>query len=245
VRVPGFILLYMGVIAWFALKDKWFFHRKEAGEQPLRALPYMLAAFLPLYVFAIWANTSILDPSTSRGAIVRYLTPSFVSTALLIACVVWRLAAGARRQILAVVVSVVIGLGLTGYYAAGTVAYLFRGGDEIGYGFTDYINYWPNEIAALRDLSPDRPIVTNDIQVLYALCERYSYPLPLKTLDDGSSVVDADALHAYLAEGDYLVIITRYGQTLADVFDTTLMAGYPEPAHVGYLTIYSDPAYTP
>jgi hypothetical protein len=232
-------------MGWFALKDKWFFRRKEAGEQPLRALPYMLAVFLPLYVFAIWANTSILDPYTTMGAIGRYLIPSFVSTAVLIACVLWRLASGARQRILALAVSAVIALGLTGYYASETVAYLFRGGNETGYGFTDFINYWPSEIAALQSLSADRPIVTNDVQVLYALCERYSYPLPLVARDDGSWLVDADALHAYLADGDYLVIITRYGQTLTDVFDTTLMAGYPEPARVGYLTIYSDPAFTP
>jgi hypothetical protein len=245
VRVPLFILLYLAVVGWFALKDKWFLRRKEAEAQPLRALPYMLAVFLPLYMLTIWANTSILDPNTSFGAIQRYLTPSFVSTAILIACVVWRLATGVRRQALAVAVSVLLGVGLTGYYASNTEAYILRTGDETGYGYTDNINYWPDEIAALKALSPDRPIVTNDSQLLYALCERYSYPLPYTTSDDGSRGVDASALRAQLAEGDYLVIITRTGVPLADVFDEMIVADYPAPVHVGYIFIYSDPVYAP
>ena len=244
IRVPAFILLFLGCMGWFALKDKWFVHRKDTDAQPLRALPYMLAVFLPLYVFAIWANTSILDPSTSSGAIIRYLTPSFISTAILMVCVAWRLAAGARQRILAVVLAVGIGLGLGGYYGTDTAAYLFRSG-ELGYGYTDNINNWTIEIAALKAMSTSRPIVTNDPQLLYALSGRYSYPLPMLASGDGNPVVDADTLHARLAEGDILVIITRYGQTLADVFDETLMAGYPQPAGVGHLVIYSDPAYVP
>lgn len=244
-RVPLFILLYLSAMGWFVLKDKWFFRREEGGGQPLRALPYVLAVLLPLYVFAIWANTSILDPSTSFGAISRYLTPIFVATVLLVICVTWRLILGARRLILAAGFAVVIGLGLTGYYAAETASYIFRADHEIGYGYTDNINFWPNEIAALEGLSADRPIMTNDPQLLYALCRRYSYPLPFTTSEDGNRIVDAGALYASLTEGNYLVIILRYGQILSDVFDLSLVADYPEPVRVGYLVIYSDSAYAP
>jgi hypothetical protein len=244
VRVPLFALLFVAILVWFVIKDGWFVGKRSTEIQPLRALPYMLAVLLPVYVFTIWANTSILDPNTTIQAIKRYLTPAFVSTMILVVCIACRLIKGARINILAVAVSVLLGVGLTGYYAGETKAYLLRG-DNIGYGYTDNIRYWPAEIAMLKGLNPDRPIVTNDPQLLYALCERYSYPLPLTASETGASMVDAGALQARLADGAYLVILWRYGQTEADVFDVSLAAGYPGPAHTGYVVIYSDPAYTP
>ncbi len=244
IRVPLFVLLYSLIMGWFVVKDGWFFRRVEPGARPLRSLPYLLAILLPVYVFAIWANSSILDPNTSGGAIQRYLTPVFVSTMVLAVCVAGRLAEGPRNRWPATILAALIGIGLIGSFGAETRSYLFRA-DDLGYGFTDNVRYWPGEVRALKGLDPDRPIVTNDVQLIYALCGRYAYPLPLAGSENGVTRVDADALRGYLAEEGYLVIVWRYGQTMADVFDEGLVAGYPELARTTYIAIYVDPAYAP
>jgi hypothetical protein len=244
VRVPLFVVLFALVLGWFTVKDGWFLRRRQPGEQPLRSLPYMLAVLLPVYVFAIWVNTSVLDPRTSAGALERYLVPVLVTTVILFVGVAHRLGAGARHRWAVVIPSILIGAGLLWASGQGTWTYLFRR-DDTGYGYTDNIRYWPGEIAALESLDTDRPIVTNDIQLIYALSGRYAYPLPRVASEGGGRAVDAKALQAYLSQGDYLVVIWRYGQTMADVFDASLVAGYLQVESRYYLAIYVDPAYSP
>ena len=219
IEVLIFGILLVALFVWFGIalfksKEKWK-ENHSGGYQ----LPVMLVILFFTYIFAIWANTSMLDATTSQGAIGRYLSPLFVCMVVMLACITSVIAQQQKGILLKIFFSV-IGFLLIGYYSSNLLTYLnnSNSGMRLGYGYTDNINYWTDEVALLKQLDPDRPIITNDPQLLYALSNRFSYSLPLIELaaSSGSPLLDDSKLFSELSQGDYLVIIVRGDKEVSD-----------------------------
>jgi hypothetical protein len=225
IRVLSFAVLLSAFFVWFgitALKTRARETDKNYGGYQL---PLLLAMVFFLYPAAIWANTSMLDASTSTTAIGRYLSPLFVCTVLMVTCMA-SFIARQRKGLMIKLFFAAIGFLLIGYYSSSLSAYFRSTNAGSGHGYTDIINNWTNEIALLKQLGPDRPIVTNDTQLLYALSNRYSYGLPMteSTDPDKPSVVDENKLLGELSGDGYLVIIIKGDNVVSDFIPENILA---------------------
>jgi len=241
IRVLAFGALFGVLLVW----SGWTIYssKKERTEDSAGGyqLPTLLAFVFFLYIALIWANTSVLDASTSKGAIVRYLAPLFVSTMVMLTCLASSIASPQKGPVVKGLFTS-MGVLLVAYYASGSFVYLTQGG-EYGNGYTDFINSWTDDIALLKQLDPRHPIVTNDTQLLFALSNRYSYGLP--SAADITPGVDDKKLYTELSPDGFLVIIIRGDNTLSDFLPEALqerLVLYKQSTHIW---IYVLPSFTP
>jgi hypothetical protein len=240
-----FSTLLSGFFFWFGfsvLKSK-----EKGGERNYSGyqLPLLLAMLFIFYIATIWINTSMLDASTSMGAIGRYLSPLFVCLVIMVASLASNIVQQQRR-LFGKVFFCALGFMLVGYYSSSLIPYLQIENHGVGHGYTDNINYWTEDIAVLSQLNPDRPIITNDTQLLYALTNRYSYRLPfMNSPAPGGSSVDENKLLSELSRNAYLVIIVRGDEVVADVLPEEILEKLVLYKHSMFVWVYILPESAP
>jgi hypothetical protein len=241
IRVLAFGVLFGLLLVWSGWS---IYNSKNEGAEDNAGgyqFPALLAVVFLSYIALIWINTSVLDASTSKGAIVRYLAPLFVSTVVLLTCLASSIASHQKGPAVKVLFTA-LGVLLVGYYTSGSFTYLTQGG-EYGNGYTDFINDWTDDIALLKQLDPSHPIVTNDTQLLFALSNRYSYGLP--PAGDITPGVDDKKLYTELSPDGFLVIIIRGDNTLSNLLPEAIqerLVLYNQSTHI---RIYVLPNFTP
>jgi hypothetical protein len=241
IRVLAFGVLFGLLLVWSGWS---IYNSKNEGAEDNAGgyqFPALLAVVFLSYIALIWINTSVLDASTSKGAIVRYLAPLFVSTVVLLACLASSIASHQKGPAVKVLFTS-LGVLLVGYYTSGSFTYLTQGG-EYGNGYTDFINGWTDDIALLKQLDPSHPIVTNDTQLLFALSNRYSYGLPPAA--DFTPGVDDKKLYTELSPDGFLVIIIRGDNTLSSLLPEAIQERLVLYSQGTHIRIYVLPNFTP
>ena len=160
---------------------------------------------------------------------------------ILMACIFYRLPGEGRAWVPVKVGLLGIGLALLMFYAQGTLAYFNRAEAPFGYGYMDNIHFWNAEIAVLKSLDPARSLITNDPQLLYALCERYSYALPSEVSQDvgDTSAETEDTLRQKLMQGALLVMISGHGDPAANTLADQLIGELALLADTSHVKVYA------
>jgi len=157
----------------------WREHRQDKHvERPSSdALPWLLIFYLPLYLFALYANSTFFDAATTPFGASRYLDPAFVAAVLLLLTAGWRLwnslpARSALRSALLALPVLILGL-----YAIRAVDYVRDPGADFRY--TDSKRQMTALTGMLETLPGDQILISNDIELLYGISERTAYAFPI------------------------------------------------------------------
>lgn len=225
VRILVFCGVMAGIVAAFIFRE--YRQRLEIPGEEIRrfeGLPWLVIFYVPLYILLIWVNSSFLDSTTSYVAMRRYLMPAFVAWAILMVCTLYRLSQGRREKgIRVALIGVAIALLLA--YGVPTAKLLVNIGFEFGY--MDNVRAWEPEAAVLRNLEVDRPLITNNPQLLYLLCERYSYTLPSDAAQtSGNVTIENEAtLQQRMLDGAALVVFLNQGDPAQNQMADRLIDG--------------------
>jgi hypothetical protein len=244
-RVLTFGALFGAYLSWFGwtvYKSKTKETEQHTGGYPL---PVLLTILFALYIAFIWINSSILDPNTSKSAIVRYVTPLFVPTVVMVTCIA-SFIAGHSKGIAPKLLFTGIGALLLLYYGSGWLAYI-QNNWKAGHSYSDMIKSWTADVALLKQLSPNAPLVSNDIQLLYALSNRYSYGLPptAASIPGVFFEVDTNKLFDELSPNGYLVIIAESAKVVSDILPENIQEQLALYNHADHVWVYILPTSTP
>lgn len=156
--------------------------RLKVEKPPRRAygsLPWVLLFYLLGYLGILVANSVLLDAATTVSAPRRYLTPFFVALVILVVTtshfLVERTLRG-RSWARAAALGISIFLVLLNAQRSIDLAR----GSTLALGFTGIRESWPDVVAGLEALEPEKPIITNNPEMVYYLVDRPAYMMPIK-----------------------------------------------------------------
>jgi hypothetical protein len=152
-------------------------HSKRNGAKRW-ALAWVLIIVISTYLIALIFNTSFFDASTTRFGAARYLTPILVLSIILLTVTGARLLEKFRANRLVIGLISALGLFILSTYAIRAVQVLNDPGKAFRY--TDIKNDRPDLVATLRELGQDRPLISNDIELIYVLADRPAYRFPIE-----------------------------------------------------------------
>jgi hypothetical protein len=188
--------------------------RRRSHPAPAVGYPevtrWALAILLLASGAALIGNSLFLDAGTTLGATARYLAPAYVLWVLLSVSTVTELVTRTRARRLAGALGVTVVLAVIGLHLAELTAAVL--GPGINLGYTAIRRDSPELVAALQAIEPERPIVTNNPELLYVLAERPAYLLPFRfdvyTQSERADYLDdIGATRARLESGGVLVIL--------------------------------------
>ncbi len=165
-----FILICGALFLWEIYRqrlDRNDFHARSIWFQ------IILVLFIVLYLIIVVANTLYLDASTTELGIRRYLVPVFMCGLLWVILVLYHSGWVRFPHMIPRILLTTVALGLLGLYAYRATSFVMEPGYVFGY--TDFKNAVPEAVAALKAIDPDRPIVANDLELVYFLAGRPPY----------------------------------------------------------------------
>jgi hypothetical protein len=170
----GLMVLFfvLGVGVFF-----YIFYRQKRGlmNSGLNPVPIITATFLAFYIIVLLLNTSFIDASTDEPSIKRYAIP------LIAIGIIWTFSTysllGRRGWSKTIFhsIMVIVGIGMTLFYASRSVSFLLHPG--FGFGYTDELHYWTCEVDMLRAMASEQVTITNDYEQFYFLAGRPAFAL--------------------------------------------------------------------
>ena len=250
VRAGLAILLAVGATLWLV----WRRMAPEAVEQRTASSPsvirrlgvsdpsWLLLLTIAAYGLVLAVNSLFLDASTSPSAVPRYLAPLFVIVVIFFASSIppaIRQAGSIKWPVYAVLAYAVALMAIYGWQSARLLS------DPVSaIGYTGYRYTWPEFTAALQTIDQQRPILSNNPELVYVLAGRPAYVRPIRfdqyqqafREDYEEQMAFAENL---LTEGALLIVfhpveeadqavIERAGLQPVEVFpDATILASAP------------------
>ncbi|MGH2628631.1 MAG: glycosyltransferase family 39 protein [Anaerolineales bacterium] len=139
------------------------------------SLPLLFLLNVVSYAVVLVLNSILLDAATTEPAATRYLVPFFAMLVVVEICLYTRLVQQAGRPYRALAAGV--GIVLVGLYAQRS-AVLVRE-STLPLGFTGTRERWAGAAAEVIRLAGDRPIITNNPEMVYYLIDRPAYFMPI------------------------------------------------------------------
>jgi Dolichyl-phosphate-mannose-protein mannosyltransferase len=148
---------------------------KSTLKNGLSPIPIITATFLAFYIIVLLLNTTFIDASTDEPSIKRYAIP------LITIGIVWTFSTysligrqGWSKTVFHSIL-VIVGIGMTFFYASKSVPFLLHPG--FSFGYTDDLHNWTCEVDMLRAMDANRVAITNDYEQFYFLAGRPAYAL--------------------------------------------------------------------
>jgi hypothetical protein len=153
------------------------FYRRTNGrsEDRFSPLPIIVATFLAFYILVLFLNTTFIDASTDEPSIKRYAIPLVVMGILFAFSTYTLLGRSGWTKTIFHSLLIILGLGMTLFYASKSVPYILHPG--FSFGYTDDLRNWTCEVSMLRSLDTSRITITNDYEHFYFLTGRAAYAL--------------------------------------------------------------------
>ena len=136
-----------------------------------------LLAFVPSYLVVLAINSLLLDAGTTYSGVIRYLVPLFVIVVILEAISITWIVTLIRpsSRVKAFVLGYV--LVLVGFQAFQTFPMMRSTSSELG--FTRIRSDWKAVAQEIEELDSDRPLITNNPEMVYYLLDRPAYMKPI------------------------------------------------------------------
>ena len=139
---------------------------------------WILGTYLAAFAVVLLVNSLLLDAATTLGAPERYLAPAYVALVVLATALTFRLASQARYPRIAKPLAAALGLFLVGLHLLESVETL--GGPGVNLGYAGVRRDSPELVEALEAIATDRPIISNNPELVYILTDRPAYLLPFE-----------------------------------------------------------------
>ncbi|HSB67053.1 MAG TPA: phospholipid carrier-dependent glycosyltransferase, partial [Anaerolineales bacterium] len=185
-----FFVLGLGIFLYQFYKQQ-----NRASSDRVSPISIITATFLAFYVLALLLNTSFIDASTDEPSIKRYAIP------LIAVGIIWTFTSYALvgrqgwSKNIAHSILIILGLGMTLFYASKSVSFILHPG--FSFGYTDDLRSWTCEVDMLRAMDARQVTITNDYEQFYFLAGRPAYaltgkfdPYLNKLADDFSSSIE-------------------------------------------------------
>lgn len=170
-----------GLLVFLALRGKWVSwlarEARFASNRPV--IPFLVASASTgcAYLGVLVANSLFLDAATTASAPPRYLAPVYVL--MVVVLVVVGSLAHERIPHRGLIAGMVVVVAITGFAQAESTIQMLRDPlPHLGYLGRRYT--WPDVTAALDDVDPSVPIVSNNPEMVYILSGRPAYVRPIR-----------------------------------------------------------------
>jgi hypothetical protein len=149
----------------------------ESAAEQVGRLPWMLLTFLVFYGAILALNSLVLDASTSPPAVPRYLAPAFVA---LVIYAMGEIGVALKRTSKKVY-PLLFGI----YVAAMLIFKLINSAGLLAnplpnLGYTGDRIQWSSLVAELDEIDTERPILSNNPELVYILTGRPAYVRPIR-----------------------------------------------------------------
>lgn len=171
------VLTGFGPVAYFLQRRK---ERQAGGSPPtgpFTALPWVFLLNLVAYAVVLVLNSILLDAATTEPAATRYLVPFFSMLVVFETSVYAQLALRTDRRSVTRALAPALGIALIALYAQRSIA--GAQASTLPLGFTGIRERWSGPAAELLRLAGDRPIITNNPEMVYYLVDRPAYFMPI------------------------------------------------------------------
>ena len=147
-------------------------------DRAMSPLPWILSILILSYVGVLTFNSLFLDAGTTYDGIIRYLTPLFVLLVILELICYTELIQRARAAPAVSGIATVAVMVLMVLNAGETWGIARRSTSEMG--FTAIRTEWADLASSLSAHWPDRPIISDNPELVYFLIDRPAYMIPIK-----------------------------------------------------------------
>lgn len=167
-----FLFFVIGVSIYLYASHK---RQDNPGGKLTSPIPLITGIFVAFYVVVLLFNTTFIDASTDEPSIKRYAIP------LVAVGIIWTFSTYSligrqgRSKTITQIVLLLIGLGMTLFYASKSVPFILHPG--FSFGYTDDRRYWTCEVDMLKNIDDQQVVITNDYEEYYFLAGRPAYAL--------------------------------------------------------------------
>lgn len=177
------IALLLLILGWFfrwAAREKvlsWPSIRIETKAARCGALPWFLLVLMVAYIGVLAINSLLLDASTSPSAVPRYLVPLHTTLIIFSVAEVARLMGAKERHALEYSL-VIYAIALIVMYGSNSTAMIKQPLRYLGY--TGDRIQWSELVTSLEAVGAERPILSNNPELVYILAGRPAYVRPIR-----------------------------------------------------------------
>jgi hypothetical protein len=149
----------------------------QRPRKPLWTLPWILIFYVAAYLGILVINSTLLDAATTLSAPARYLAPVFVAAMIFLVMVFHDLLTRIRFQA-ALGVAVMTVVAVLVLVNASTIFPILQD-PHMSIGYMGLRKLWPDTVAGLEALDPEKPLIANNPEMVYVLVGRTAYMEPL------------------------------------------------------------------
>jgi hypothetical protein len=236
----GVAIILAGAAPALFVVDRWRKRKHDRGfnESAITRMPWILLFFIPAYALVLIVNSFLLDAGTTESAVIRYLTPMLVFLIMLELSTISNLLGGEtrrRRQLFALLYLLFV----AAFSVAELVPQLKR--SSVVLGFTALRSEQQGVIARLETLDPEKPLISNNPEMVYYLIDRPAYMKPIKydlyqQADRDDFEEQLELAETRLQEGSLFI---QFGKPTEEEQEVIRRLGVKPAYKSGDVTIYS------